>query len=321
MRAYQTAQVVKKKKKPPANAGDAKDVGLSLGQEDHLEEAWQPTPVFWPGESHGQRNLGGYSPWGLTELDTTEHTQLIWGQITHFCLVMSPCRRRQTCPCPPTGPACVNWCRSFGSTSTSPCALALCHENANHVSQRHRTFTLNPAVRKKTQFVCAPEQTDAQHQADSQASGGSSGLPKTWALAHPCPLVPAASGSSPGPEWLPRHWTPVSPCCPRTTTGSNTPDASVVPRSQRLPQIQALTHPSICWLQQPQVVSMNASSLPTAALGGFHDPRQLPDTCLPMDFSQSRPLITEPANSHGTRLLTAFWELRMKKSKEILWAL
>ena len=25
---------------------------------------WQPTPVFLPGESHGQRNLLGYSPWG-----------------------------------------------------------------------------------------------------------------------------------------------------------------------------------------------------------------------------------------------------------------
>ena len=25
---------------------------------------WQPTPVFWPGESHGQRSLAGYSPWG-----------------------------------------------------------------------------------------------------------------------------------------------------------------------------------------------------------------------------------------------------------------
>ena len=23
-----------------------------------------PTPVFWPGESHGQRSLAGYSPWG-----------------------------------------------------------------------------------------------------------------------------------------------------------------------------------------------------------------------------------------------------------------
>ena len=25
--------------------------------------AWQPTPVFLPGESHGQRSLVGYSPW------------------------------------------------------------------------------------------------------------------------------------------------------------------------------------------------------------------------------------------------------------------
>ena len=26
--------------------------------------AWQPTPVFLPGESHGQRSLAGYSSWG-----------------------------------------------------------------------------------------------------------------------------------------------------------------------------------------------------------------------------------------------------------------
>ena len=33
---------------------------------------WQPTPVFLPGESHGQRSLVGYSPWGCRELDMTE---------------------------------------------------------------------------------------------------------------------------------------------------------------------------------------------------------------------------------------------------------
>ena len=33
---------------------------------------WQPTPVFLPGKSHGQRNLVGYSPWGHEESDTTE---------------------------------------------------------------------------------------------------------------------------------------------------------------------------------------------------------------------------------------------------------
>ena len=34
--------------------------------------AWQPTPVFQPGEFHGQRSLAGYSPWGCKESDTTE---------------------------------------------------------------------------------------------------------------------------------------------------------------------------------------------------------------------------------------------------------
>ena len=33
--------------------------------------AQQPTPVFWPGEFHGQRSLAGYSPWGCKESDRT----------------------------------------------------------------------------------------------------------------------------------------------------------------------------------------------------------------------------------------------------------
>ena len=36
--------------------------------------AWQPTAVFLPGESRGQRSLEGYSPWGHKESDTTEVT-------------------------------------------------------------------------------------------------------------------------------------------------------------------------------------------------------------------------------------------------------
>ena len=35
----------------------------------------QPTPVFLPGESHGQRNLVGYSPWGCKESDMTDIAQ------------------------------------------------------------------------------------------------------------------------------------------------------------------------------------------------------------------------------------------------------
>ena len=37
---------------------------------------WQPTPVFSPGKSHGQRNLAGYSSWGQKESDMTEWATL-----------------------------------------------------------------------------------------------------------------------------------------------------------------------------------------------------------------------------------------------------
>ena len=36
----------------------------------------QPTSVFLPGESHGQRSLEGYSPWGRKELDLIERLTL-----------------------------------------------------------------------------------------------------------------------------------------------------------------------------------------------------------------------------------------------------
>ena len=39
---------------------------------DYWRRKWQPTPVFLPGESHGQRRLADYSPWGHKEMDTTE---------------------------------------------------------------------------------------------------------------------------------------------------------------------------------------------------------------------------------------------------------
>ena len=44
----------------------------------HWRRAWQPTPVFLPGESHGQRSLVGYSPWGRRVWDD-------WATNTHVC--------------------------------------------------------------------------------------------------------------------------------------------------------------------------------------------------------------------------------------------
>ena len=47
-------------KNPPVNAGDVRDTGLILGWEEPWRRAWQPTPIFLPGEAHGQRSLVGY---------------------------------------------------------------------------------------------------------------------------------------------------------------------------------------------------------------------------------------------------------------------
>ena len=47
-------------KNPPANAGDLKDVGsIPVSGKIPWRRAWQPTPVFLPGESYGQRSLVG----------------------------------------------------------------------------------------------------------------------------------------------------------------------------------------------------------------------------------------------------------------------
>ena len=61
-------------KEPACNAGD-------LGSIPWVEKIpwrreWLPTPLFLPEESHGQRSLAGYSPWGPKELDTTEQLTL-----------------------------------------------------------------------------------------------------------------------------------------------------------------------------------------------------------------------------------------------------
>ena len=57
-------------KESVCNAGDLSSIP-GLGRPPQGRE-WLLTPVFLPGESHGQRSLVGYSPWGRRELDMTE---------------------------------------------------------------------------------------------------------------------------------------------------------------------------------------------------------------------------------------------------------
>ena len=48
---------------------------------------WQPTPVFLSGESHRQRSLVGYNPWGHKESDTTEWLTLLYTLYIDGCSV------------------------------------------------------------------------------------------------------------------------------------------------------------------------------------------------------------------------------------------
>ena len=57
-----------------------------------LNRKWQPTPLFLPGQFHGQRTLAGYSPRDCKESDTTEcthtHTHTVYHSATEKNEVM-----------------------------------------------------------------------------------------------------------------------------------------------------------------------------------------------------------------------------------------
>ena len=73
---------------------------------------WQPTPVFLPGESHGQRSLEGYSPQGHKESDMTKQARMpfLWlpSPNSHWLLSLLCLKRRDPviawCPRHPPTP-------------------------------------------------------------------------------------------------------------------------------------------------------------------------------------------------------------------------
>ena len=74
-------------KNPPAKARDTKDPWV---REILWRRPWRPTPVFLPGESHGQKSLVGYRPLGRKESDTTEET---W----HSCMSLGDDAHTSAC--------------------------------------------------------------------------------------------------------------------------------------------------------------------------------------------------------------------------------
>ena len=61
------------------------DKEKKMGRELNWRREWQPTPVFSPGEFHGQRSFVGYCPWGRKESDMTEHTHTHGQNLFEFC--------------------------------------------------------------------------------------------------------------------------------------------------------------------------------------------------------------------------------------------
>ena len=88
----------------PASTGHAGNEGsIPCVWKIPWRREWLTSPLFLPGESHGQRSLVGYSPWGRKELDTTELAHVC----THWVLWSRGPKRLSLCkvivtahPCP-----------------------------------------------------------------------------------------------------------------------------------------------------------------------------------------------------------------------------
>ena len=129
---YKAALVVKN---PPANAGRCQGRQLHPWVRKILwKRARQPTPVFLPGESHGQRSLVGYSPRGCKESDTTEAIQqATFGKTFDLCLSFPSVLRGAN----------SIWLIEVGvRTNINPCkAFTTSRERHIHISYFYVSFT------------------------------------------------------------------------------------------------------------------------------------------------------------------------------------
>ena len=85
------SQVALEVKNPPANSGNVRHGFNPWVRKIPWRRAWQPTPVFFPGESRGQRSLMGYSPSSHKESDMTEATEYTHMHVLihHHFLILS----------------------------------------------------------------------------------------------------------------------------------------------------------------------------------------------------------------------------------------
>ena len=82
----------------PANSGDAGLIPVS--GRFPWRRKWQPTPVFSPGKSHGQRSLAGYSPWGCRVRDdlSDNSVHMTCAEKEGLCVRTEVLKGEGTCP-------------------------------------------------------------------------------------------------------------------------------------------------------------------------------------------------------------------------------
>ena len=88
---------------------------------------WQPTPVFLPGESHGQRSLVGYSSRGCREKDVTGHACMLrWNTASLEEGKLDPASSERTGLSPPLPPSPKSWSRPDSEFVWGKKTLLLC---------------------------------------------------------------------------------------------------------------------------------------------------------------------------------------------------
>ena len=144
-------------KNPPAKCRRRERRGSSPGVgKTPWRRKWQPTPVFLPGKSHGQRSLVGYSPGGHKELDAAEHW--ISKAVSVFCWlsmwgVYAPCcglgaqlllsQELQSC----RDPLCwaFSLCEFLACLSSVPTSGGTCHLRREGGRERERGTPSSPS--------------------------------------------------------------------------------------------------------------------------------------------------------------------------------
>ena len=140
----------------------------SLGREIPRRRKWQPTPVFLPGESHGQRSLVGYSPWGRKESDMTERLHFHFSQFSRLVVSYSLWshglqQARPPCPSPTPGVypnlcPLSRWCHPTISSSVVPffsCLQSFQHQSLyKWVSSSHQVAKVLEFHLQHQSFQC-----------------------------------------------------------------------------------------------------------------------------------------------------------------------